>query len=49
VFDRYRRHTYQEAGYKPFVIAAMIFLARLNTPQDMLNRILKNPKNRLQG
>jgi knotted carbamoyltransferase YgeW len=39
VFDR----------YKPFVIAAMIFLARLNTPQDMLNRILKNPKNRLQG
>jgi knotted carbamoyltransferase YgeW len=49
VFDRYRRHTYQEAGYKPFVIAAMIFLARLNTPQDMLNRILKKPKNRLQG
>jgi knotted carbamoyltransferase YgeW len=49
VFDRYRRHTYQEAGYKPFVIAAMIFLARLNTPQDMLNRILKNPKNRIQG
>jgi knotted carbamoyltransferase YgeW len=49
VFDRYRRHTYQEAGYKPFVIAAMIFLARLNTPQDMLNRILKKPKNRIQG
>ncbi len=29
VFERYRLHTYQEAGYKPFVIAAMIFTAKV--------------------
>ncbi|MDP2401649.1 MAG: knotted carbamoyltransferase YgeW, partial [Actinomycetota bacterium] len=30
VFERYRLHTYQEAGYKPFVIASMIFNAKVN-------------------
>ena len=29
VFERYRLHTYQEAGYKPFVIAAMIFNSKV--------------------
>lgn len=29
VFERYRLHTYQEAGFKPFVIAAMIFTAKV--------------------
>jgi len=29
VFERYRLHTYQEAGFKPFVIAAMIFNSKL--------------------
>ncbi len=29
VFERYRLHTYQEAGYKPFVIAAMIFTSKV--------------------
>ena len=28
VFDKYRIATYQEAGYKPFVIAAMMMLSR---------------------
>ena len=32
VFERYRIHTYQEAGYKPFVIAAMIFLSKIKNP-----------------
>lgn len=29
VFERYRWHTYQQAGYKPFVIAAMIFMSKM--------------------
>ncbi|HQL17220.1 MAG TPA: knotted carbamoyltransferase YgeW, partial [Rectinema sp.] len=36
VFERYRLHTYQEAGYKPFVIAAMIFMSKVNKPVDKL-------------
>ncbi|MDD2332365.1 MAG: knotted carbamoyltransferase YgeW [Candidatus Cloacimonetes bacterium] len=32
VFDRYRLHTYQEAGFKPFVIAAMIFASKVQNP-----------------
>lgn len=33
VFDRYRKDTYHEASFKPFVIAAMIFLARFSDPK----------------
>lgn len=36
VFDRYRLHTYQEAGYKPFVIASMIFNSKV---QDVVARL----------
>jgi len=36
VFERYRLHTYQEAGYKPFVIAAMIFNSKV---QDAVARL----------
>jgi len=36
VFERYRLHTYQEAGYKPFVIASMIFNSKV---QDVVNRL----------
>lgn len=30
VFERYRLHTYQEAGFKPFVIASMIFNSKVS-------------------
>lgn len=36
VFERYRYHTYQEAGFKPYVIAAMIFLAKIKDAQSAL-------------
>jgi ornithine carbamoyltransferase len=36
VFERYRLHTYQEAGYKPFVIAAMIFNSKV---QDLTGKL----------
>ena len=40
VFDRYRKDTYLEAGFKPFVIASMMFLGRLDDPVNKLNEIL---------
>ena len=39
VFERYRIHTYQEAGYKPFVIAAMIFLSKIKNPLSNLKSL----------
>ena len=32
VFDRYRTPLYKEASYKPYIIAAMIFLAQVKDP-----------------
>ncbi len=40
VFERYRINTYHEAGHKPFVIAAMIFLSRLDDPVGKINEIV---------
>ncbi|HUX17334.1 MAG TPA: knotted carbamoyltransferase YgeW [Phycisphaerae bacterium] len=40
VFERYRVPLYKEASYKPYVIAAMIFLARMRHPADKLREIL---------
>ncbi|NQV16060.1 knotted carbamoyltransferase YgeW [bacterium] len=39
VFDRYRRDTYMEASYKPFIIAAMMFLTSLKDPRAVLNKL----------
>ena len=41
VFDRYRVPLYMQAGYKPFIIAAMIFLGRFKNPADQLLSILE--------
>ena len=38
VFDRYRVELYKEASYKPYVIAAMIFLSKVKIRKN-LNRI----------
>jgi ornithine carbamoyltransferase len=40
VFERYRKETYQEAGHKPFVIAAMILLTRVPEPARVLEGLL---------
>lgn len=40
VFDRYRDLLYMEAGYKPYIIAAMIFLAKCRHPADTLMTLL---------
>jgi knotted carbamoyltransferase YgeW len=41
VFERYRIPTYQEAGFKPFVIAALMFLARMKEPVKRLEGLAK--------
>ena len=38
VFDRYRDPLYKEASFKPYIIAAMIFLSKFKKPQDILNK-----------
>ncbi|MCX6163677.1 MAG: knotted carbamoyltransferase YgeW [Ignavibacteriae bacterium] len=41
VFEKYRIHTYKEASFKPFVIAAMIYLTRMGNPHQTLEKIIK--------
>lgn len=41
VFDRYRDVQYKEASYKPYIIAAMIFLAQMKNPSQRLDQLLK--------
>ena len=36
VFDRYRVPLYKQASYKPYIIAAMIFLAKVKDPVNTL-------------
>ena len=36
VFARYRVPLYKEASYKPYIIAAMIFLSKVHNPQQTL-------------
>lgn len=40
VFERYRLHTYQEAGYKPFVIAAMILNSKVKDAAKKLGSFI---------
>ena len=40
LFDRYRVPLYKEASYKPYIIAAMITLARKRNPADLLLGLL---------
>ncbi len=47
VFERYRLKTYHEASYKPFVIAAMIMLARVGEPLDALQWLVHDAPPRL--
>ncbi|MDR2908272.1 MAG: knotted carbamoyltransferase YgeW [Oscillospiraceae bacterium] len=42
VFDRYRKPLYKEAGFKPYIIAAMIFLAKCKDPASALSALASN-------
>ena len=47
VFDRYRIPLYKEAGFKPYIIAAMMFLAKCENPQKMLETLAARGTQRL--
>ena len=46
VFDRYRKALYLEASFKPYIIAAMIFLAKCRDPAIMLRTLAGNGRAR---
>jgi ornithine carbamoyltransferase len=46
VFERYRIATYRQAGFKPFVIAALIFLTRMGEPVKTLDKLVQRSKTR---
>jgi knotted carbamoyltransferase YgeW len=46
VFDRYRDPLYRQAGFKPYVIAAMIFLAKVANPAETLLHLLGQDQRR---
>lgn len=39
VFDRYRTPLYKQASFKPYIIAAMIFLSKFKDPAAMLSQL----------
>ena len=49
VFERYRKNLYKEASFKPYIIAAMIFLAKIKNPLDALTKILTNNSERIKS
>ena len=46
-FERYRIMTYKEAGFKPYIIAAMMLTNRFENPAEVLNSLLKRNKKRV--
>jgi knotted carbamoyltransferase YgeW len=47
VFEKYRLDTYREAGFKPYIIAAMIVANRFSDPASILREIEKKGKIRV--
>lgn len=47
VFDTYRVPLYKEASYKPYIIAAMMFLQKVKNPEETLQKLLDANKARL--
>ena len=46
VFDRYRTPLYKQASFKPYIIAAMIFLAKVKDPAAMLKQLEERAQKR---
>ncbi|MCC8165415.1 MAG: knotted carbamoyltransferase YgeW [Planctomycetes bacterium] len=47
VFDRYRVPLYKEAGFKPYIIAAMIFLSKMKDPAKALKDLETRDRQRI--
>ncbi|MBE9468044.1 MAG: knotted carbamoyltransferase YgeW [Bacteroidetes bacterium] len=48
VFDKYRVPLYKQAGYKPYIIASMMFNNKFRNPADLLDKLLKENKKRVK-
>jgi len=49
VFDRYRTPLYKQAGFKPYIIAAMIFLGKVKNVPETFDMLLNSGKQRFSG
>jgi ornithine carbamoyltransferase len=47
VFEKYRIPTYVEAGFKPYIIAAMMFSNRFENPAEVLEALLQRNRKRV--
>jgi len=47
VFERYRVPQYIQAGYKPYIIAAMIFLSKFKDPTEKLSQLVNQARPRV--
>jgi ornithine carbamoyltransferase len=47
VFEQYRIPTYVEAGFKPYIIAAMMFSNRFEKPAEVLEALLQRNRKRV--
>lgn len=48
VFEKYRIQTYIEAGYKPYIIAAMMFTNQFSNPAQILSEIKQKAVKRMK-
>ncbi len=48
VFEKYRIETYKEAGYKPYIIAAMILTNRFEDPAKILKKFFAKQNKRMR-
>ena len=49
VFEKYRVATYKEASFKPYIIAAMIFMSKVKNPAKTLSDLLERDRKRHLG
>ena len=49
VFDRYREPLYKQAGFKPYIIAAMMFLSKVKEPVTIFEALIEADKKRFAG
>jgi knotted carbamoyltransferase YgeW len=47
IFEHYRIKTYQEAGFKPYIIAAMMFTNKFRNPAEILKSIINRNRKRI--
>ena len=47
-FEQWRITTYQQAGYKPYIIAAMMLANRFENPAQVLQKIMESQRGRVK-